>query len=89
MTETIKQITAILELIYGPVVIVREEDAPEEVREADVRRKMMFDEKQCCGTCAYNCHESASDNFFCGNQEGEYYAEYTEYDDCCEDWWKK
>lgn len=28
MTETIKQITAILELLYGPVVIVREEDAP-------------------------------------------------------------
>lgn len=38
MTGTMKQITAILELLYGPVVIVREEDAPEEVRAADVRR---------------------------------------------------
>lgn len=41
-------------------------------------------EDKCCGNCTFNRHDP--DGWYCGNSECEHYADYTDYDDYCEDW---
>ena len=41
--------------------------------------------KPCCGTCKFN-HREKQDTFTCANEDSEYYASYTDYDDMCEDY---
>lgn len=41
---------------------------------------------KCCGTCKYHHHENIDDGFVCANVDSEYVAEWTEYDDWCEEW---
>lgn len=40
---------------------------------------------KCCGTCKFN-HREKQDTFTCANEDSEYYASYTDYDDMCEDY---
>lgn len=41
---------------------------------------------KCCGTCKYHQHEDIDDGWVCVNDESEYVADWTEYDDYCEEW---
>jgi hypothetical protein len=45
----------------------------------------MIDDK-CCGTCKYHGFEKLSDGFSCVNEQSEYFADFTEYNDSCEEW---
>ena len=47
---------------------------------------MMEEKKKCCGTCRYHEHENISDGWVCVNDESEYLADWTEYNDSCEEW---
>lgn len=42
--------------------------------------------KECCGTCKYHEHERIDDGWVCVNPDSEYYSDWTEYGDCCDDW---
>ncbi len=39
-----------------------------------------------CSTCKYHEHRNSDDSWVCVNPESEYYADWTDYDDSCEDW---
>lgn len=42
-----------------------------------------------CGTCVYNRFDDEypmSGAFYCANRDGDYYGDYTEYDDGCDEW---
>lgn len=44
---------------------------------------------KCCGTCKYHHHEDIDDGWVCVNDQSEYceyYVEWTEYSDSCEEW---
>lgn len=41
---------------------------------------------QCCGTCKYHEPESIDVGWVCVNPESEYYTDWTEYNDCCEEY---
>lgn len=41
-----------------------------------------------CGTCKYHKPESFGD-FSCDNSDGEYFGDYTGYNDRCPDWEKR
>ena len=43
------------------------------------------DSEQCCGTCKYNYREK-KDTFSCANEDSEYYASLTSYEDSCDEW---
>lgn len=40
--------------------------------------------KTFCGTCKYHRREDAQ--WICGNEISDYFSDYTDYDDYCEDW---
>ena len=42
--------------------------------------------KQCCGTCRYHEYEDFSQGYVCVNDESEYCADWTEYNDTCDEW---
>ena len=42
--------------------------------------------KQCCGTCKYHQFENVDDGYVCVNIDSEYFADWTEYSDYCEEW---
>lgn len=42
--------------------------------------------KTCCGTCKHHRHEDIDDGWVCVNPDSEYYTEWTEYRDVCEEW---
>lgn len=42
--------------------------------------------KHVCGTCRYHYHESIDNGWICANTDSEYCADWTEFDDHCEDW---
>jgi len=46
----------------------------------------MRDRVQCCGTCKYHEHESVDDGWVCVNEQSRYCADWTEYDDICEEY---
>lgn len=43
-------------------------------------------EERICGTCRYHHHENICDGWVCVNDASEYVADYTEYEDSCEEW---
>ncbi len=45
----------------------------------------MIDDK-CCGTCKYHGFGKLSDGFSCVNEQSEYFSDFTEYNDSCEEW---
>lgn len=42
--------------------------------------------QEICGTCKWHEHENISDGWVCVNSDSEYCADYTEYNDTCEEW---
>lgn len=45
----------------------------------------MLDDK-CCGTCKYHYHKNINDGWECVNDKSEYFANWTEYRDSCDEW---
>nr|DAI50690.1 MAG TPA: hypothetical protein [Bacteriophage sp.] len=43
-------------------------------------------DKKCCGTCKYHHHADIDDGWVCVNDQSEYYADWTDYSDSCEEW---
>ncbi len=43
-------------------------------------------EKKCCGTCKYHEFENINDGYVCVNDKSENFADWTEYNDSCEEW---
>lgn len=41
---------------------------------------------KCCGTCKYHLFEKVSFGFVCVNGDSEYCADWTDYNDSCEEW---
>lgn len=44
----------------------------------------MIDDK-CCGTCKYHYHKNICDGWECVNDRSEYFADWTEYSDSCDE----
>ena len=44
------------------------------------------EQNEVCGTCKYHCHANLDNDWVCENEDSEYYADWTEYNDSCEDW---
>ena len=42
--------------------------------------------EQCCGTCKYHRYEETSQGYVCCNDQSEYLADWTEYEDVCEEY---
>ena len=47
------------------------------------------DMKECCGNCKWHKHEDISDGWVCCNSDSEYVADWTEYNDWCEEYEEK
>lgn len=45
-----------------------------------------MDIKQICGTCRYHYHEDIDDGWVCVNPDSDYRADWTEYEDTCDEW---
>lgn len=45
-----------------------------------------MNEKKCCGTCKWHEHEDVDDGWICVNDQSRYLADWTEFNDVCEDW---
>lgn len=41
---------------------------------------------KCCGTCKYHRYDDIGDDWVCVNDQSEYYADWIEYDDSCDEW---
>ena len=39
---------------------------------------------ECCGTCNYHCRADDEDDWTCENEDSEFYAVWTDYEDCCD-----
>lgn len=39
-----------------------------------------------CGTCKYHGYEHTSKGWVCENEESDYFSDWTEYEDGCEEW---
>lgn len=39
---------------------------------------------ECCGTCKYHCRADGEDDWTCENEDSEYYAVETDYEDYCD-----
>lgn len=50
-----------------------------------MKRPLFSDQPECCGTCKYNYREK-HDTFSCANENSEYYASFTSYEDSCDEW---
>lgn len=42
--------------------------------------------ERCCGTCKWHWYVNIYEDFVCTNIDSEYCADWTDYDDYCEDW---
>ena len=42
-----------------------------------------------CGTCKYHEYEEVSQGWVCTNDQSEYFADWTDYEDKCEEWENK
>lgn len=42
--------------------------------------------KECCGTCKWHHHESVDDGWVCVNADSDFCTDWTDYDDCCDEW---
>ena len=45
------------------------------------------EEKECCGNCKY--HKADKRDYLCTNEDSEYHADYTRYEDGCMEWESK
>ena len=45
-----------------------------------------MDEERCCGTCRYHRHEDVDDGWVCVNADSDFCTEWTDYEDCCDEW---
>lgn len=45
-----------------------------------------MDKDKVCGTCKYHQYEDITDGWVCVNDESEYLADWTMFDDSCEEW---
>ena len=45
-----------------------------------------MDEREGCGTCKWHKKDNDGDGWICTNPNSEYYVEWTEYNDNCEEW---
>lgn len=43
-------------------------------------------EEQNCGTCLYHKKDNDEGDWVCDNHDGEYFQDFTGYDDSCPDW---
>jgi len=43
-------------------------------------------DERICGTCRWHCKYRNADNWVCVNRESDYYTDFTDYEDSCEDW---
>lgn len=49
-------------------------------------------DKECCGTCRWHCEEvipfdgKKGVDWYCNNHMSDFYLEYTEYEDDCDNW---
>ena len=39
-----------------------------------------------CGTCKYHEYGNPDDGWVCANRESEYYSDFIEYEDACDEW---
>ncbi len=46
----------------------------------------MEEKNNVCGTCKYHEHEDIDNGWVCVNDKSEYFADFTEYNDTCEEW---
>ena len=46
-------------------------------------------DKECCGTCKYHCYEKADQGWICTKDSSDYCADWTDYDDCCDEYEEK
>jgi hypothetical protein len=48
----------------------------------------MFTEndERCCGTCRYHTREDISGDYVCGCDGSEYFSDWTDYNDICDEW---
>ena len=44
---------------------------------------------ECCGTCKWHRHENTSQGRACMNSESDYCADWTDYNDSCDEWEEK
>ena len=42
--------------------------------------------EECCGTCKYHRYDISSGDWVCCNGDSENVADWTEYNDVCEEW---
>ena len=50
---------------------------------------VQMDRNNYCGTCKYHRIDKNSGDWICTNPESEYFADYTDYADWCEEWEEK
>lgn len=43
-------------------------------------------DKKCCGNCKYHKYENISQGYVCVNDTSEFVADWTEYNDYCDEW---
>ena len=48
----------------------------------------MFTEtdERCCGTCRHHVREDISGDYVCGCDGSEFYSDWTDYNDVCDEW---
>lgn len=42
--------------------------------------------ERCCGTCKWHQYDDSGDDLVCANTGSEYWTDYTDYEDVCEEW---
>ncbi|WP_251315848.1 hypothetical protein [Flintibacter muris] len=42
--------------------------------------------ERCCGTCKWHQYDDSGDDLVCANSGSEYWTDYTDYEDGCEEW---
>lgn len=42
-------------------------------------------DKICCGNCKYNEYELKSDDYVCGNTDSEFYSDYIDFENSCDE----
>lgn len=45
----------------------------------------MRDDREVCGTCIYHKRENHTDGWVCVNSESDYFGDWTEYTDTCDE----
>ena len=52
----------------------------------EAKSRGKYKSRKRCGTCKYHQHEDITDGWICVNDESEHLADWTMFDDTCEDW---